>query len=87
LINRNKTLCSGNQEENMLGELMTSLSLEPCHFDFTRKIYSQKSAQKNLKVLASYTMELISAFSDIFFDASVEKHAYLKVKCSTRNIS
>lgn len=66
---------------------MTSSSLEPHHFDFTKKVYSEKSARKNLKVLASHTMELISAFSDIFFDASVEKRAYLKVKCSTRIMS
>ncbi|KAJ4804831.1 ARM repeat superfamily protein [Rhynchospora pubera] len=82
LINRNKTLCSGNQE-NVLVELMTSLSLKPCHFDFTKKVHSEKSARKNLKVLASHSMELISTLSDIFFDSSAEKRAYLKdtVKC------
>ncbi|KAJ3688013.1 hypothetical protein LUZ61_017177 [Rhynchospora tenuis] len=82
LINRNKTLCSGNQE-NVLVELMTRLYLKPCHFDFTKKVHSEKSARKNLKVLASHSMELISTLSDIFFDSSAEKRAYLKdtVKC------
>ncbi|KAJ1695675.1 hypothetical protein LUZ63_012373 [Rhynchospora breviuscula] len=82
LLNRNKTLCSGNQE-NVLVELMTTLSLKPCHLDFTEKVHSEKSAGKNLKVLASHSMELISTLSDIFFDSSAEKRSYLKdtVKC------
>lgn len=45
--------------------------------------YSKRFARKNMKVLASSSMDLIWILIDIFSDSSPEKRAYLKVHNST----
>ena len=44
--------------------------------------YSKKTATKNIRALASCSMELLEALTDLFFSSPPEKRLYLKVLVS-----
>ncbi|KAJ3676275.1 hypothetical protein LUZ60_003687 [Juncus effusus] len=79
LINGNKSLSEGKKHV----EIFTVLPSEFQDIYTEQKIYSEKSAMKKLKVLASHSLDFISTLSDIFFESSIEKRALLKetIKC------
>ncbi|KAL8261647.1 hypothetical protein R6Q59_025696 [Mikania micrantha] len=52
---------------------------------FPKMSYSKKTANKNIKVLASFSEELLSAFTKIFFKVSSKKRGFVKdtIRCLT----
>nr|CAD1828288.1 unnamed protein product [Ananas comosus var. bracteatus] len=79
LVKGNKHLLSGNQDANLV-DILPSFSFE-IHDVNCRGLpyyYSKRFARKNMKVLASSSMDLIWILIDIFSDSSPEKRAYLK---------
>lgn len=45
-------------------------------------VYSKKTATKNIRALASCSMELLEALTDLFLSSPPEKRSYLKVLIS-----
>lgn len=75
LVSENMRVLGANQEVNQ------HASLKDIH-DKAESFpigYTKKTASKNLKVLASNSMDLIETMADVFLDSPPEKHAVLKV--------
>ncbi|CAL9204829.1 unnamed protein product [Musa hybrid cultivar] len=74
LVSENMRVLGANQEVNQ------HASLKDIH-DKAESFpigYTKKTASKNLKVLASNSMDLIETMADVFLDSPPEKHAVLK---------
>ncbi|XP_064990213.1 uncharacterized protein LOC135582040 isoform X2 [Musa acuminata AAA Group] len=74
LVSENMRVLGANQEVNQ------HASLKDIH-DKAESFpigYTKKTASKNLKILASNSMDLIETMADVFLDSPPEKHAVLK---------
>ncbi|XP_072961421.1 uncharacterized protein [Typha angustifolia] len=85
LVNGNKSLVSGNQDTSMHVGLLTNLFAEVNDVESQNlpSYFSKKSARKNMKALASNSMDLIWALIDAYCDSPPDKRSYLKdtLKC------
>ncbi|RRT36704.1 hypothetical protein BHE74_00057084 [Ensete ventricosum] len=75
LVNENMRVLGANQDVNR------HASLKDIH-DKSESFpigYTKKTASKNIKALASNSMDLIQTMADVFLDSPPEKHAVLKV--------
>ncbi|KAJ8509793.1 hypothetical protein OPV22_000227 [Ensete ventricosum] len=74
LVNENMRVLGANQDVNR------HASLKDIH-DKSESFpigYTKKTASKNIKALASNSMDLIQTMADVFLDSPPEKHAVLK---------
>ncbi|MCL7045012.1 hypothetical protein MKW94_023059 [Papaver nudicaule] len=73
LVNQNRSIANSTQdaEECTIDESTQESRSVPSH-------YTKKVATKNIKALASYSVDLLQALTDVFFDSPLEKRKYLK---------
>lgn len=78
LVNQNKKVLASDQRSDELTEVQ-STGINEFMVDLkTRNFYSRKIAKKNLKVMASCSMELLQALVNFLFESPPETHKHLK---------
>ncbi|XAR68507.1 hypothetical protein NMG60_11003649 [Bertholletia excelsa] len=79
LVNQNHTVLRSNEHAGEFATLSKISRINDSAIEFRSKHpYSKKIASRNIKALASCSMELLQALMNVFFEAPPSKREYLK---------
>ncbi|XP_042481656.1 RRP12-like protein isoform X2 [Macadamia integrifolia] len=85
LVNQNRSILRSSQDANELMKESMAFTGKDYFMESTkpRLQFSKKIAKKNIKAMSVYSVELLQALTDVFFDSTPESRKYLKdaIRC------